>query len=118
MTDVSDWDMPHEKYAVLVGENEKLYGFCLINTESSEIPAKVKFQVKILIENNKFLDHDSFVDCASLFYIDKTKVDGFYKNGKLRFLGPLYKDDLEQVLTYGKSETNVILTKKQKLFFS
>jgi len=116
-TDLSVWDMPHGKYAVTIGENDTLLGFCLINTEKSPFPAKEKFQVEVLFKNNKFLDHDSFIDCAEIFYIDKDKIDELYKNGKVKIKGQLYSNDMEKVLHYGKCDENKVLTPKKKNFF-
>lgn len=116
-TDTSVWGMPHGKYAVAIGENENLLGFCLINSEKSPFFAREKFQANVLRKNNKFLERDSFVDCSEIFYINKDKIDELCKNEKVKIKGQLYSNDMEKVLYCGKCEENIILTPKKKAFF-
>jgi hypothetical protein len=118
LTDIPEWNIPHKKYAVVIGENEEtLICLCLINSKPSPILAKKKFQIKLLCVNYNFLTHDSFIDCGQVFKITKAKINDAFDGRKVIVCGKLNKIDMESVLNAGKSEKNIILSPKIKKFF-
>ena len=110
-------DITYPKMAIVIGEDDTLCCFCLINSKRRTNLAKREFQVELLLENNSFLDYNSFVDCAEVHLIPKASVNETWKNGKIKILGNLNNNDIEEVLNKGRSERNIILTPKKKSFF-
>jgi mRNA-degrading endonuclease toxin of MazEF toxin-antitoxin module len=115
LTNIPEWNMPHEKFAVVINENpDELVCACIINSEPSDITSKQEFQIKLSVNDYSFFKWDSYVDCSDIFRIARSRLE----KGHLAVpKGTLNENDLNNVLNAGKSDRNIVMTPKKKLFF-
>ena len=101
---------------MLIFVNERLgqVGFVTIN--SRPYPKKgMNTQLKISASDVGFLDHDSYVDCSSLFVKSVKDFDVLMKNGLVNLIGRVDSDTMDKVVL-AASESR-FLNQVQKKFF-
>lgn len=75
-------DCDHQKMLVFVNELSGMVGLVTIN--SRPYPKKgLETQLKISASDFSFLDHDSYVDCSSLFVKSIEDFKTLLKNGQV-----------------------------------
>lgn len=75
-------DPPHDKFVLVLAISPKAY-FAFINSRITDFaqarPALRKAQVVIDAASHKFLNYDSYLDCADTFYQGETDLQRIYK---------------------------------------
>lgn len=92
----------HGKFLLVIKKTDSQVICCSINSNRYRFKPDGS-QPEILQNQNTFLKHNSFVDCAQVFTIE---LDSFFKNMRLQIFEPvgfLDQDSMSRVLTAGQN---------------
>lgn len=104
----------HQKMLVFVNELSGKVGLVTIN--SKPYPKKgLETQLKINASDFAFLDHDSFVDCSSLFVKSIEEFKTLLKNGQVFRIGNLDTGTMDKIVL--AASDSKLLKSFQKKFF-
>ena len=104
----------HQKMLVFVNELSGKVGLVTIN--SKPYPKKgLETQLKITASDFAFLDHDSFVDCSSLFVKSIEEFKTLLKNGQVFRIGNLDTGTMDKIVL--AASDSKLLKSFQKKFF-
>ena len=104
----------HQKMLIFVNDRLGQVGFVTIN--SRPYPKKgMNTQRKICASDFSFLDHDSYVDCSSLFVKSVKDFEVLMKNGLVNLIGHVDLSTMDKVVL-AASESR-FLNQIEKKFF-
>jgi hypothetical protein len=104
----------HQKMLVFVNELSGQVGLVTIN--SRPYPKKgMETQLKICASDFAFLEHDSYVDCSSLFVRSVADFKSLMQNGQVCLIGNLDSDTMDKVVLAAADSRH--LNALQKKFF-
>ena len=107
-------DCDHQKLLVFVNEMQGLVGLVTIN--SQPYPRKgMETQLKVLASDFGFLNHDSYIDCSSLFVKNIDEFGILLKSGQIRQIGNLDSGTMDKVVLAAIDSR--FLNRFQKKFF-
>lgn len=107
-------DCDHQKLLVFVNEMQGLVGLVTIN--SQPYPRKgMETQLKVFASDFGFLDHDSYIDCSSLFVKNIDEFGILLKSGQIRQIGNLDSGTMDKVVLAAIDSR--FLNRFQKKFF-
>jgi len=114
-------EFPHQnqgvtKYLVVITSNLKLL-FLKINSSSSQTEfgaKKREFQFKLKKEIYRFLDHDSYLDCGTVWYgiIDKQEMLKQITEDPSRVKGELIPDHRNEVIRLSQKSRSISTIRK------
>ena len=100
-------DTYRDKYFVVLGFDPEgnVYGGIVINSQINRHlpPTLVELQIPILRIHYSFLDHDSYLDCASLKAVSPEKFQQWKYLGKLR--------DIDQTIVFDSVKNSPSISK-------
>ena len=104
----------HQKMLVFVNELSGQVGLVTIN--SRPYPKKgMETQLKISASDFAFLEHDSFVDCSTLFVKNVSDFKALMQSGQVSLIGNLDSDTMDKIVLAAADSRH--LNVLQKKFF-
>lgn len=90
----------HKKYYIIAGVSEDKCCVCsvVINSKINQFILNrqhlLECQVKLTLQKNTFLDHDSFANCAQPWIISSKKLKG----EQFQYVSMIFEDDLDNII--------------------